>query len=488
MEQCMKRISKISSNIVGAASLLLYSLLLSSPASAQSLILNGSFEDGPCIFPLSTYGVGATAITDWQVVAKNVDLYCGYWTDNPTGPHAIDLNGDQGAGAIAQTFATIPGQKYQVRFAFAGNPDGLNAKIVRLRVSAASDSADFSFDTTGKSPANMGWVERYFPFTATSTTTTLQFESLSDEFCCTGPALDNVRVEVAPDLVFDNTTTASFSGTCSINGTPTLVTAQRVSLGRGIAPTQILSRDNNSFFATFSGDQYVQDTYTVTIDNHTGTATGVTSNTFSGSYDTATQAFPTVVSTASGPSLSTTVGGVTITSFTLGAVSQVIVNSIHYSSAPAFPENGSTIFFDITLVRPLILGGLNCSLNGQVESNVDQGMTLPIVIDIKPGSFPNSINVTKNGNTPVAILTTATFDASTVDPATVRFGQLGLEAAPVQSALADVDGDGDLDLILHFNTQQTRIACDDTAAFLTGTTRGGQMLEGDDSLKTTGCK
>ncbi len=49
---------------------------------------------------------------------------------------------------------------------------------------------------------------------------------------------------------------------------------------------------------------------------------------------------------------------------------------------------------------------------------------------------------------PVAILTTGTFDASTVNPATVRFGATGTEAAAVHSALEDVDGDGDLDMIL----------------------------------------
>jgi hypothetical protein len=52
---------------------------------------------------------------------------------------------------------------------------------------------------------------------------------------------------------------------------------------------------------------------------------------------------------------------------------------------------------------------------------------------------------------PVAILTTETFNASTVNPTTIHFGATGTEAAPVQSDLEDVDGDGDID-ILHFKT------------------------------------
>src|SRR5437867_4787891 len=110
------------------------------------------------------------------------------------------------------------------------------------------------------------------------------------------------------------------------------------------------------------------------------------------------------------------------------------------------------------------------------------------VMHIKPGTFPNSINPRGKGVIPVAILTTDTFDATTIDPTTVRFGSNGTEAAPVQSSLEDVDGDGDTDMILHFKTQDTGIVCGDTSASLTGETFGGQAIEGSDSIKTVGCK
>ena len=54
--------------------------------------------------------------------------------------------------------------------------------------------------------------------------------------------------------------------------------------------------------------------------------------------------------------------------------------------------------------------------------------------------------------------------------------------------IEDADGDGDLDLILHFKTQETGIQCGDTSAFLTGETFDGQAVEGSDSIKTAGCK
>jgi hypothetical protein len=71
---------------------------------------------------------------------------------------------------------------------------------------------------------------------------------------------------------------------------------------------------------------------------------------------------------------------------------------------------------------------------------------------------------------------------------TVRFGAIGTEAAPVQSALEDVDGDGVIDLILHFSTQATGIRCGDASASLTGETFTGQMIQGSDSISTVGCK
>jgi hypothetical protein len=107
-----------------------------------------------------------------------------------------------------------------------------------------------------------------------------------------------------------------------------------------------------------------------------------------------------------------------------------------------------------------------------------------VEIDIKPGSVSNSINPRSRGKVRVAILTTDAFDATTVDPTTVLFGTTGTKAAPVQSSLEDVDGD--TDLILHFNTRDTGIACGDTSAILAGETRSGRSIEGSDALKTVG--
>ena len=98
-------------------------------------------------------------------------------------------------------------------------------------------------------------------------------------------------------------------------------------------------------------------------------------------------------------------------------------------------------------------------LNVQAPTGSRPVLPTEVAIDIKPGGDPNSINPRSKGVIPVAILTAETFDAGTVDPSTVEFGPNGATEAHGQGHLEDVDGDGDLDLVLHFRTQATGFQC-----------------------------
>jgi len=111
----------------------------------------------------------------------------------------------------------------------------------------------------------------------------------------------------------------------------------------------------------------------------------------------------------------------------------------------------------------------------------------PVTIDIKPGSDPNSINPTSKGKIPVAILTVGAFDATQVDVSTVAFGPAGASESHGRSHVEDVDNDGDMDLVLHFNTQDTGIQCGDTGATLTGDTWAGGPITGSDAITTVNC-
>lgn len=77
----------------------------------------------------------------------------------------------------------------------------------------------------------------------------------------------------------------------------------------------------------------------------------------------------------------------------------------------------------------------------------------PIQIDIKPGSSQNTLNLSSNGVIAVAILSTTNFDARHVLASSVLFAG----ASAFQSGQEDVNGDGRLDLVLHFRTQDTTL-------------------------------
>jgi hypothetical protein len=88
----------------------------------------------------------------------------------------------------------------------------------------------------------------------------------------------------------------------------------------------------------------------------------------------------------------------------------------------------------------------------------------------------------------VPSLTTATFDATTVDPATIRFGAAGTEASPVEVKKTVVDRDRVTDLLVRFKMGDTAIRCGATAAVLKARTFSGVLIEGTDSIKTVNCK
>jgi hypothetical protein len=113
--------------------------------------------------------------------------------------------------------------------------------------------------------------------------------------------------------------------------------------------------------------------------------------------------------------------------------------------------------------------------------------TVDVTIDIKPDGFPNSINPASGQKIPVAILTTDVFDAMQVDALTAEFGPSGATEVHERGHITDIDGDGDIDLLLHFDVQDTGLACGDTEATLLAETYDGQAVQGTDSVNIVGC-
>jgi PGF-pre-PGF domain-containing protein len=104
--------------------------------------------------------------------------------------------------------------------------------------------------------------------------------------------------------------------------------------------------------------------------------------------------------------------------------------------------------------------------------------------------IPDSINPGNRGVIPVAILSTANFNATTrVNISSVRFGPWGANESHDKGHIdEDVNNDSFLDLVLHFDTQDTGIQCGDIQATLTGKTNDNLSFEGSDSFRTVGCE
>jgi hypothetical protein len=162
------------------------------------------------------------------------------------------------------------------------------------------------------------------------------------------------------------------------------------------------------------------------------------------------------------------------------------------------PENASKVGDPQSLGK--IRQGLNRAAldpDDQVKLTAEKGLiklfrvSIPVPfqsvnIDIKPHHPRNVINLKKKRPIVVAILSSPSFDATTVDSSTVKFGpaQTGQSDG---AQVKDVNRDKRPDLVLYFDRQGTGILCTDTASFLTGRTFNGQSIFGVDSIQPVRC-
>lgn len=109
-----------------------------------------------------------------------------------------------------------------------------------------------------------------------------------------------------------------------------------------------------------------------------------------------------------------------------------------------------------------------------------------INIEIKPGSGERApINPKSKGNIPVALLSSDNFNALKVDQKSLRFGATGSEESlnRCNKDGTDVNGDGRLDLVCHFENQLTKFEKGDLEGIVSGTSGDGMPFEGRGILK-----
>ena len=117
---------------------------------------------------------------------------------------------------------------------------------------------------------------------------------------------------------------------------------------------------------------------------------------------------------------------------------------------------------------------------------------LSVTINIKPpAQAPVPINLKSKGALPVAILSSPTFDATQVNPATITLsgvsvGSKGDSSGQFACSAQDVNGDGLPDLVCQLINSGLQLASNATMVTLTAKTFSGQMITGGESITIVG--
>lgn len=124
-----------------------------------------------------------------------------------------------------------------------------------------------------------------------------------------------------------------------------------------------------------------------------------------------------------------------------------------------------------------------CDGDNSGELNVTvviiRGAITLLQIDIKPNSYPNSINLKSKGVVPVAIFGGADFDVKSIDLGSIYFAS----AKPsLKATYEDVNNDGFVDMMLHFKTEDIKLSLSSKQACIVGYA-GDKAIYGCDSIR-----
>jgi hypothetical protein len=160
------------------------------PALGQNLVTNGSFEDPAYSNPVN-YPV---PVTGWTIGPDSgFEVWRGYEGPAADGAQYLELDVTQ-CNTISQTFPTVSGTRYTVRYAFSARP-GVSSNRVDVRWNGQLIS---SANADGSGISQTAWTYYSTMVEATTTSTTL---TLTDVDGCSGVGslLDDVSVtEVEP--------------------------------------------------------------------------------------------------------------------------------------------------------------------------------------------------------------------------------------------------------------------------------------------------
>ncbi|KAI4376917.1 hypothetical protein MLD38_014622 [Melastoma candidum] len=172
--------------------------------SGMNLIRNGDFEEGPYIFPNTSWGVlippniedDHSPLPGWMVeslkAVKYIDLA---HFSVPEGKRAVELVAGK-ESAIAQVVRTVAGTDYVLSFAIGDASNYCEGSMI-VEAFAGRDTVKVPYESRGKG----GYKRAILRFKAASERTRLMFFSTfytmrNDSSLC-GPVVDDVKVLVA---------------------------------------------------------------------------------------------------------------------------------------------------------------------------------------------------------------------------------------------------------------------------------------------------
>lgn len=169
--------------------------------------------------------------------------------------------------------------------------------------------------------------------------------------------------------------------------------------------------------------------------------------------------------------------------------------AIDFLSYAFLPVNTLTVEGPIVLNFPLTITGTHKLTGESFEYQYTQStqtlsavtQVLDVIIDIKPGSETNSINLASSGIVPVAIISSDTFDATTVDPTSVSLAGASVKMVGKSDKYLcnqeDINNDGLIDLVCKIYTAQFMVEEGETMAIMEAETFDGIKLRGEDLIR-----
>jgi choice-of-anchor C domain-containing protein len=255
-------------------------------AAPVNLVQNGSFETlaEPTSSYLTVPAGDSSTISDWTVVTPStysggggsVDVVSNSYWNAEDGNYSIDLAGTTGVpGGLYQNVATTPGVQYSLSFWTAINGDEAPDNSHTIGISVNGTTVD-TVQAVGVGRP-LDWVQRTVAFTASSTTSKIEFDDTTPGDQNQGPALDNVSITAVSDVitaspvtVAPQTTGTSFTApvatfTDSDPSAPLTNFAATITWGDGTTSNGVLSQSGSTYTVKGTHTYASHGTYTVGV-------------------------------------------------------------------------------------------------------------------------------------------------------------------------------------------------------------------------------